>query len=354
MKNTSSDILIIGAGLSGLTIGYYLNKHNISFKIIEARKRIGGRIYTKKSDNATSIELGATWITKEHSKLIRFLKEFNLELFEQHIGNEAIYEPNSMHPPQVVQLPPNTPPSYRIKGGTDQLINSLASSLNIEENIITDQPVKSITEDKEQLIVECRCETFRTKKVISTIPPHLFASTIPLTLPSSLLSIANNTHTWMGESIKIGLTYNKPFWKKKGTSGTIFSSVGPISEMYDHSNKEKSLYALKGFFNSDYHSISKDERVEMVLNQLRKYYGNVVNDYISYEEMVWKHEPFTSNEYKEFIHPHQNNGHPIFQEPYLNGKLFFSGSETSPQYAGYMEGAIQSAQTVVQRIINKK
>ena len=356
MKNTSTDVLIIGAGISGLTIGYYLQKRNISFKIIEARQRIGGRVYTKRDDNIASIELGATWITQKHYELLNFLKELKIELFEQQIGDEAVYEPTSISPAQVVPLPPNNSPSYRIAGGTDQLIKILATNINNEENIRTNQAVISISEEKDHINVLTRSENFRAKQVISTVPPHLFTNSIRFSpsLPSALLSITNNTHTWMGESIKIGLTYKKPFWKKKGTSGTIFSSVGPIPEMYDHSNKEETLFALKGFFNGDYHAISKKERLEMALNQLRKYYGDVVNDYSSYEEMVWKNEKFTSDEYDDLVYPHQNNGNKVFQQPYFNGKLFLSGSETSSQYAGYMEGAIQSAQWIANRIINER
>ena len=39
----------------------------------------------------------------------------------------------------------------------------------------------------------------------------------------------------MGESIKVGLTYATPLEREK-SSETIFSNVGPIPEMYDHSN----------------------------------------------------------------------------------------------------------------------
>lgn len=39
----------------------------------------------------------------------------------------------------------------------------------------------------------------------------------------------------MGESIKVGLTYTTPFWREK-SSETIFSNVGPIPEIYDHSS----------------------------------------------------------------------------------------------------------------------
>ena len=73
----------------------------------------------------------------------------------------------------------------------------------------------------------------------------------------------------MGESIKVGLTYAQPFWRSKNSSGTIVSNVGPIPEMYDHSNYEDSLFALKGFLNGVFHAATKEERKNLILNTLR-------------------------------------------------------------------------------------
>jgi monoamine oxidase len=154
----------------------------------------------------------------------------------------------------------------------------------------------------------------------------------------------------MGESIKIGLTYETPFWKNSKLSGTIFSNAGPIPEMYDHSNYENNKYALKGFLNGNYYRISKEERLKLILNQLEKYYGEQVHNYISYEELVWKNEKFTSTEYNDLVLPHQNNGEEIFQQGFLNDQLFIAGTETSPNFSGYMEGAVRSAMSVFSRI----
>jgi monoamine oxidase len=43
MKKEHSTIVIIGAGLTGLTIAYLLKKQGIAATIIEARDRLGGR-----------------------------------------------------------------------------------------------------------------------------------------------------------------------------------------------------------------------------------------------------------------------------------------------------------------------
>lgn len=351
MKKIDSDITIIGGGLTGLTLAYLLRNQNRSVHILEARSRLGGRIFTKKNEGQAPQEMGATWIGKQHTVLMGLLRDLNLDVFEQILGATAIYEPISTSPPQLVSLPPNSDPSFRIKGGSSSLINALLKTLN-EENIYTQQVVQSIDEEGEVLSVKSSEYDFKSKIVISTLPPFLFSKTIGIkpTLPDSLLSIAQQTHTWMGESIKVSLTYQDPFWRAKNTSGTIFSNVGPIPEMYDHSNVEETAYAIKGFFNGSYFSVSKEERLELVMKQLEKYYGEVVKGFLSYEETVWRNEPFTFAPYASPILPHQNNGHQVYQQTYLDGKLLIAGSETAANFPGYMEGAVQSAVFVFQKI----
>lgn len=154
----------------------------------------------------------------------------------------------------------------------------------------------------------------------------------------------------MGESIKIGFTYAKPFWRSKDTSRTIFSNVGPITEFYDHASADDQLFALKGFFNGSYYSKTKEERRQMALDQLQKYYGPQVLEYLSYEEKVWKEDELTSGEYENHLFPHQNNGDELFQKPFLDDCLFFGGTETATDFSGYMEGAVLSAKSLFEKL----
>ena len=41
----------------------------------------------------------------------------------------------------------------------------------------------------------------------------------------------------------------------------------------------------------------------------------------------------------------------IFEESYMNGKLFFTGTETSNAFGGYMEGAIIASNSVAARVL---
>jgi len=186
--------------------------------------------------------------------------------------------------------------------------------------------VKSIEESEDFLFVNTNQGAFRANHVVSTLPPFLFLNTIKVnpSLPKEFHEVALNTHTWMGESIKIGLSYSEAFWDEIELSSTIFSNQGPVTEMYDHSNFEKDRFALKGFLNSAYNSISKEERLESIMRQLEKYYGPKVRQYLHYEELIW---------------------HTFF-----NNKLHIAGTETASVFPGYMEGAVINAKEITSRL----
>lgn len=351
MNIIKSDIVIIGAGLTALILAYLFKNSGYNIIIIEARTRKGGRIHTATNLQNTPIAMEATWLANNHTYLNTLLKELNLDTFEQKRGKKAIYEPTSLTPHQLVTLPLNQDSSNRIKGSSSKLIERLSQSIP-EENIYYNEVVSNIKEDHNALFLETNQNTFKTGIVVSTLPPYLLQSTIKIEpiLPVSIQDVMEGTHTWMGESIKIGLRFETPFWRANNLSSTIFSNVGPITEFYDHCNFEDNLFALKGFLNSSYFSLSREERLSMVFKQLKKYYGDIVDTYTSYEEKVWRNNPYTYSDYHSHVLPHQNNGHTLYKQPYLGGKFYIAGAETASEFPGYMEGAVRSSYFVFNEI----
>lgn len=349
------DILIIGGGLTGLTVKYLLRKSTYKSILIEGRERLGGRIYTTPADAKNPpMEMGATWWGPKHTRLKALLKTLDIPVFPQRLGEKAIYEPISTSPFRLVTLPDEDQPSFRIGGGTSTLIQTLASTLP-EEEIHLETRVTGIAETADGLRVECPEGDYHARLVVSTLPPYLLKQTVNITppLPKDLSAIMAQTHTWMGESIKFGLVYDLPFWREGHSSGTVFSSVGPVTEMYDHSNFDNDQYALKGFIGTSFYTLSETERRTRILRQLRAYYGDVVDTYRTYTEKVWARDPYTFAPYSQSVFPHQNNGNSQYQKAWLKGRLLVAGSETAPEYPGYMEGAVQSAEWVSDFIENR-
>lgn len=343
-------IIIIGAGLSGILTAYFLKKEGIPFKILEARNRVGGRINSIYRKDESPIEMGATWFTNQHTNLIALLKELKIESFEQLMDQSVFYQANATAPAQLVQIPADGS-SYRISGGTSNLINTLVQKLD-STDILLNQSVKHIALNEAGVVVESEMQ-FVGNKVVLAIPPKLWANNISFEpgLPADLRNVALQTHTWMEDAIKVALTYREPFWEQENKPATLFSNAGPVSELYDHCNHERTKYALCGFVNSGFKNCSFSERKEKVINQLKNIFGVSVEEFMHYEECVWSKENATFHASEIPLFPHQNNGNPMFKKSLFDDRIIISSSESASVFPGYMEGAVLSAIATANKII---
>lgn len=343
-------IIIIGAGLSGLLTAYRLKQEGIPFKILEARNRVGGRINTVYGSDNTPVEMGATWFSSQHTNLIALLNELGINYFEQYMEGTVFFQPFSTSPAESIQIP-SQPPSYRISGGTSNLIDILYKKLD-KKDILLNQSVKEIRFNKDSVQVTAD-DVFKGSKVILSIPPKLWATKILFepNLPSDLTNIALHTHTWMEDSIKIALTYNQAFWQQENLSGTLFSNTGPITEFYDHCNQERSTYALCGFINSAFKNLSDTERRTRVMDQIKNVFGEKAEAFNEYVECIWSKEKNTFVGSDTPLFPHQNNGNSVFNKTYVDGKLLISSAESASEFPGYMDGAVSIANGIAKKII---
>lgn len=61
-EKVQTDVLIIGAGYAGIAAAKKLHDSGISFTVVEARDRIGGRTLTEQLPAGATVDLGAQWI----------------------------------------------------------------------------------------------------------------------------------------------------------------------------------------------------------------------------------------------------------------------------------------------------
>ncbi len=347
-KNTAKYI-IVGAGLSGLTTAYILYKlGETDILILESRDRIGGRILTE-----NGIDFGATWFQDHHQNVNSLLDDLEIGKFYQYSKGKSVLVYNTMAPAHYFENDPNSPSAFRIAGGSKAMIDSLAS---IQNDIIkTATTVLEIKEAADNtLIVVTDNGNYEAEKVIITIPPRI-ATRVSFSpeLPKSLSKVMEKTHTWMSNAIKVGITFKTPFWRDQNFSGTLIGQVGAVTELYDHSDAEEKTYSLMGFVNEGLRDVSKKERKTRILDHLQKYLGDEVLNYISYQEKDWSKDRNTSCDSIKSIYMSPRYGDSKFESFYLNGKLLFSGAETSPFYGGYMDGAIYSGIRAAQKVISK-
>ncbi|HEX9839961.1 MAG TPA: NAD(P)/FAD-dependent oxidoreductase [Anaerolineales bacterium] len=74
-------VTVIGAGLAGLSAAYDLQRAGWRVTVLEARDRVGGRVYSVRSfSNGLVAEAGGEFIEDSHAHMLALVKQFDLKL----------------------------------------------------------------------------------------------------------------------------------------------------------------------------------------------------------------------------------------------------------------------------------
>nr|CAI5863507.1 unnamed protein product [Callosobruchus analis] len=98
--NIDADVIIIGAGLAGLTAAYKIlsREPSLNVLILESTKNVGGRYRTikmlTKNNRTSSFEVASQWINKDQVELLDLLEELDIPFVSTVIQGSVIKEWN--------------------------------------------------------------------------------------------------------------------------------------------------------------------------------------------------------------------------------------------------------------------
>jgi monoamine oxidase len=257
--------------------------------------------------------------------------------------------------------------SYRVDGGMMRLVNTLADKVDAQ-SIHASLPIDDMVKQGDASWVlsgkkDGENESVKAAHVVLSAPPRVLLQNIGLAqyLPATLSQKLLATPTWMAAQAKFVAIYQRPFWREEGLSGDAFSRVGPMVELHDAStdgaSDTDSIYALFDFVGVP--SSVRNQRESGVLeqhclNQLVDIFGESAAQPLHYYLKDWAQDPWVATEQDKVEAPsHPHIAISACQSQLDALSLSFVGAEYAQSEAGYLEGALMSAQSVVEPIMKR-
>ncbi|MBM9462111.1 flavin monoamine oxidase family protein [Aeromicrobium sp. YIM 150415] len=443
------DVVVVGAGIAGLSAARALTAAGKTVTVLEARDRVAGRTFGGFLSNGVPVELGGQWVGPTQDAVLELIDELGLETFPTYAEGDGVMayggdvvrydDPTYGLPSSSVAevarlwmmieelastinitapwetenadeldrstldqwLTSNTadptalqffrlqvPALFsaeaaelsllhflfyiksgtslqvlvdveggaqerRVVGGTHQLSERMAAELG--ERVRLETVVHTITQDDSGVVAAYEGGEVSAGYAVIALPPTL-AGRLHYSppLPASRDSLTQQMPA--GSVIKFHIAYAEPFWRHEGLSGAAFSLDDAFNVVFDNSPPDASCGILVGFLEGIHArraaSLDADERRELVLSALVKYFGPKAANPFDLVQQDWNAEEFTRGCYGGRLGAGAWTSYgPALAAPV--GRLHWAGAETSEVWNGYMDGAVRSGRRAAHEILTQ-
>ncbi|MET0672290.1 MAG: NAD(P)/FAD-dependent oxidoreductase [Microbacterium pygmaeum] len=192
------DVVIVGAGAAGLTAANELRKAGLSVAVLEARDRVGGRLWTDVIEGAM-LEIGGQWVSPDQDALIDTVAELGLETYSRYREGDSVYVgPDGTTHRFTGEMFPVAPETERVIAEITERLDAMVAEIDPDrpwahekaeewDRISWDAWLRGQTDDDEAV----RNLAFATGSAMLTKPTHAFSLLQSLLMAASAGSYSN-------------------------------------------------------------------------------------------------------------------------------------------------------------------
>jgi monoamine oxidase len=404
---SETNVAIIGAGAAGLGAAHALKNAGVSFVVLEARDRVGGRGHTIMASPEVTFDLGCGWLhsadqnafvriaekldfeidrtlppwrdravgkafpQEERASFIHALDDFFQRLHEAAKGGvdhaaSRYLEPGNRWNPMIDAISTyingaetdrvsildfdayeDTNLNWRVRRGYGALMAAYGASLPIKFNCA----VTLIDHSQQRLRLETSLGALSTDRVIVTVPTSLIADqTIRFhpALPDKLDAAA---HLPLGLADKVTLALAEPEALPK--EGNLRGAT-MRREMGTYHLRPFGQPCIEGFFGGHYARELEDAGDGAIaaasIDEIVSFLGSDIRRKLKpLKESRWAHDPFARGSYSHALPGHAGK-RAVLAAP-VDGRLFFAGEATSPNFFSTAHGAHDSGERAAREVI---
>ena len=404
---SSIDVAIIGAGAAGLSAAHALQNSGLSVLVLEARDRVGGRAHTITPAPGIVFDLGCGWLhSANKNRFVGVADQLNFEIDktlppwrDRAVGNvfpqderadfirsldaffdraeqaakggrdapaDTCLEPGNRWNPMIdavssyingcelnqvsildLDAYEDTEINWRLRRGYGALMAAYGASCPLALNC----EVSLIDHSGKQIRIETSQGVLTANKVIVTVPTNLLADEMIRFHPALPEKIDAALSLPLGLADKVMLALDEPEALPKDGNlrgATMRTAMGSyhlrpfgqasIEGYFGGSFAQELEEAGEGAFAAQ----SIDEIAALLGNDYRRKLKPLA-------ESRWSHDPFARGSYSHAL-PGQSGKRAVLAAP-VDGRLFFAGEATSPNFFSTAHGAGDSGERAAQEVM---
>jgi monoamine oxidase len=408
---SSVEVAIIGAGAAGLGAANALKNSGLSVLVLEARDRVGGRAHTIMASPDVTFDVGCGWLhSADQNSFVKIAEELNFEInkslppwreraygkafpqddrddymraldaFYDRAGKAAIeagqsgrdvpaslfLEPGNRWNPMIdaistyingceldsvslldMEAYEDTDLNWRVRRGYGALIAAYGATCPLALNC----QVTLIDHSAKRVRIETSRGSLSADKVIVTVPTNLIADEAIRFHPPLPAKVDAARGLPLGLADKVTLALDEPeALPKEGNlrAATMRTAMGT------YHIRPFGQPCIEGFFGGRFAQSLEDTGEGALaaesINEIVSILGNDFRRKLKpLAESRWAHDPFARGSYSHALPGHAGD-RAVLAAP-VDGRLFFAGEATSPEFFSTAHGARDSGERAAKEVL---